>query len=89
MLGGFPFSGGGVSVIGVALLPCSLLLMVLASARVWSVASVTESALITFVAKDFSGSNAIWRSPVTVSKAFFAVVTLASSVCAEVCKSHH
>ena len=57
--GGVGGGGGGVSVIGVALLPCSLLLMVLASARVCSVASVTESALITFVAKDLSGSNAI------------------------------
>ena len=80
-----PRGGGGVVSVGVpALLPCNLLLMVLASAIVCSVASVTEMKLKTFVAKDLRGSNANWRSPVTVSNVFFAVVTLVSSVCAEV-----
>ena len=60
--------------------------MVFASAMVCSVASVTERKLKIFVANDLRGSNVNWRSPVTVSKAFFAVATLEISVCAFVYK---
>lgn len=78
----FPFSGVGFLGVVLALLPCSLLLRVFASAMVCSVASVTERALSIFVANGLSGSKTDWRVAVTISKAFFAVATLVISICA-------
>ena len=76
MLGGLPFSGGGVSVIGVALLPCSLLLMVRASFTSLSVASVASRALTMRVLSFLSGVNAVCRTLTVFEKAVLVAVTL-------------
>lgn len=84
MFCGVPPSVGGLWETVPALLPWILLLMVLASSMICSETLVMERKLTILVDNGFRFSNNSWRSPVTVSKLFLAVITLLSSVLAEV-----
>ena len=67
-----------------ALLPCILLLVVLASSRVCSVASVAARALMILVASGFNCLKAISRALVALSNAVLVVFTVCKAVCAAV-----
>jgi len=74
-----PPSSGVLFGIGFERLPCSLLLMVLASAMVYSEDSVAEMKLKMRVHNCLSGANACCRWEVLLVKLFFETATLAIS----------